>query len=124
VNKESTEDVASAKRSGVVSTLFKVQMQTKSITDVCRGEIDDTRQKKNEQGRRAATKEQPTSSDFPCSATTKKIPAHVDRDEHGETDRLGEYADTRMTCRGPMWRRKKAVDGPDVVWGPIHLKIG
>ena len=94
VNKESTRDAASPKRSGVVSALFKARMQTKTITDECRGDNEDSRQNKNEQGRRAATKEQPTSSDSPCSATDENAPApRRSRRARVETDRLGEYAD-------------------------------
>jgi hypothetical protein len=94
-NKGSTDDAASPQRSGIVSTLFKARTQTKSITAICRGETDDTTLKKNERGKRAATKEtkQPTSSDSPC-ATGENVPvARRSRRARVEPNRLGDYAD-------------------------------
>jgi hypothetical protein len=96
-------------------------MQTKSITDVYRGgETDDTRQKKNEQGRCVATKEQPASADSMQRhfLDEKKYRLTSIATSTGETDRLGEYADStddlpRSGCGGG----KRQVDGPDVVWG-------
>lgn len=94
VNNESTEEAASPKRSGIVSTLFKARVQTKSITDVCRGETDNTRPKKNEVEGSAAAKDQLTSPDSLCRANDENLPApRRSQRARVETDRLGDFAD-------------------------------